>query len=50
MISCLRGAGVEVIERHANVWERQRHKWSLGLAAARRIGVAETGLLFGGRR
>ena len=50
MISCLRGAGVEVIERHADVWERQRHKWSLGLAAALRIGLAETRLLFGGRR
>ena len=50
MISCLRGAGVEVIERHAEVWERRRHKWSLGLAAAVRIGLAETRLLFGGRR
>ena len=50
MISCLRLAGVEVIERHAEVWERQRHKWSLGLAAALRIGLAETRLLFGGRR
>ena len=50
MISCLRGAGVEVIERHAEVWERRRHKWSLGLAAALRIGLAETRLLFGGRR
>ena len=49
MISCLRGAGVEVIERHASVWERRRHKWSLGLAAAARIGLAETRLLFGGR-
>ena len=50
MISCLRGAGVEVIERHAGVWERRRHKWSLGLAAALRVGLAETQLLFGGRR
>jgi glycosyltransferase involved in cell wall biosynthesis len=50
VISCLRGAGVEVIERHASVWERRRHKWSLGLAAAARIGLAETRLLFGGRR
>ena len=50
VISCLRGAGVEVIERHASVWERRRHKWSLGLAAALRIGLAETRLLFGGRR
>lgn len=50
MISCLRGAGVEVVERHASVWERSRHKWSLGLGAALRIGLAETRLLLGGRR
>jgi glycosyltransferase involved in cell wall biosynthesis len=50
VISCLRGAGVEVIERHAEVWEQRRHKWSLGLAAALRIGLAEIRLLFGGRR
>ncbi|HWL32058.1 MAG TPA: glycosyltransferase [Gaiellaceae bacterium] len=49
VISCLRGAGVEVIERHADVWERRRHKWSLGLAAAGRIGWAELRLLFGAR-
>jgi glycosyltransferase involved in cell wall biosynthesis len=49
VISCLRGAGVEVIERHADVWEQRRHKWSLGLAAALRIGIAEIRLLFGGR-
>ncbi len=47
VISCLRGAGVEVIERHASVWERRRHKWSLGLAAAVRIGLAETRLVLG---
>jgi glycosyltransferase involved in cell wall biosynthesis len=50
VISCLRGAGVEVVERHAEVWERRRHKWSLGLGAALRVGVAETRLLFGSRR
>jgi glycosyltransferase involved in cell wall biosynthesis len=50
VISCLRGAGVEVIERHASVWERQRHKWSLGLGAALRVGIAETRLLSGSRR
>jgi glycosyltransferase involved in cell wall biosynthesis len=50
VISCLRGAGVEVVERHASVWEHRRHKWSLGLAAALRIGVAEARLLLGGRR
>jgi glycosyltransferase involved in cell wall biosynthesis len=50
VIACLRGAGVEVVERHASVWEHRRHNWSLGLGAALRIGVAETRLLFGGRR
>ena len=50
VISCLRGAGVEVVERHASVWERRRHKWSVGLGAAVRIGLAETRLLFGSRR
>jgi glycosyltransferase involved in cell wall biosynthesis len=50
VISCLRGAGVEVVERHASVWERRRHKWSVGLGAAVRIGVAETRLLVGSRR
>ena len=50
MISCLRGAGAEVIERHASVWERRRHNWSVGFGAAARIGVAEARLLFGSRR
>ena len=50
VISCLRGAGVEVIERHAQVWERRRHNWSLGLGAMLRIAGAETRLLLGGRR
>ena len=50
VISCLRGAGAEVIERHASVWERRRHKWSAGFGAAARVGLAETRLLFGSRR
>ena len=50
MISCLRGAGVEVIERHASVWERRRHKYSLGVGAALRVGAAEAGLVLRGRR
>jgi glycosyltransferase involved in cell wall biosynthesis len=50
VISCLRGAGVEVIERHASVWERRRHKYSLGLGAALRVGAAEAGLVLRGRR
>jgi glycosyltransferase involved in cell wall biosynthesis len=50
VISCLRGAGVEVVERHASVWERRRHKWSLGVGAALRVAGAETRLVLGGRR
>jgi glycosyltransferase involved in cell wall biosynthesis len=50
VISCLRGAGVEVIERHASVWERRRHKYSLGVGAALRVGAAEAGLVLRGRR
>jgi glycosyltransferase involved in cell wall biosynthesis len=45
VISCLRGAGVEVVERHARVWERRRHKFSLGLGAMLRVAVAEALLL-----
>lgn len=50
VISCLRGAGVEVVERHVSVWERRRHKWSLGVGAASRVGLAEARLLLGSRR
>ncbi len=50
VISCLRGAGVEVIERHVSVWERRRHKWSLGVGAATRVALAEARLLLGSRR
>jgi glycosyltransferase involved in cell wall biosynthesis len=50
VISCLRGAGVQVIERHTNVWEQRQHKWSLGLGAVARIALAEARLLLGSRR
>jgi glycosyltransferase involved in cell wall biosynthesis len=50
VISCLRGAGAEVIERHASVWERRRHNWSVGFEAAARVGIAEARLLLGSRR
>ena len=50
MITCLRRAGVEVVERHASVWEGSRHKWSLGIRAAGRIGLAEARLVLGDRR
>ena len=49
MISCLRGAGVEVVERHVDAWKGQTHKWSLGAAAAPRVALAELRLLLGSR-
>jgi glycosyltransferase involved in cell wall biosynthesis len=45
VISCLRGAGVEVVERHAAAWESDRHKWSLGLSAIARLARSELRLL-----
>lgn len=50
VISCLRGAGVDVVERHADVWSGRRHKWSVGLGAAVRLAAAEARLLADGRR
>ena len=41
MISCLRRAGVEVVERHVSVWEGREHKWSAGPAAVLRLAAAE---------
>ncbi len=40
VISCLREAGVEVLERHRPVWE-QRHNWSVGLRQLARLADAE---------
>jgi glycosyltransferase involved in cell wall biosynthesis len=45
VISALRGAGVEVIERHAGVWEGSRQNWSAGPAVAARLALAEIRLL-----
>ncbi len=50
MISCLRRAGVDVVERHESVWDGRRHKWSLGTGAAARLALAQARLLFGSRR
>jgi len=50
VISCLRGAGVEVVERHVGVWEGRRHNWSAGAGAAARLARAEARLLLGRRR
>jgi glycosyltransferase involved in cell wall biosynthesis len=44
VISCLRGAGVEVVERHVSVWEGREHKWSVGPVAALRVAWAEARL------
>jgi glycosyltransferase involved in cell wall biosynthesis len=41
VISCLRRAGVEVIERHEPVWERREHKWRAGAGVALRLLTAE---------
>jgi glycosyltransferase involved in cell wall biosynthesis len=45
VISCLRGAGVDVIERHEGVWEGRRSSWSAGAGAAARLALAEAKLL-----
>jgi glycosyltransferase involved in cell wall biosynthesis len=41
VISCLRGAGVEVVERHEPVWEGREHKFRAGVGAAIRLAGAE---------
>jgi glycosyltransferase involved in cell wall biosynthesis len=45
VISCLRRAGVEVVERHEGVWEGRRDSWRAGLGAAARLAAAELRLL-----
>lgn len=44
VISALRGAGVDVIERHAPVWERSRDNWAARTGAALRLMLAEARL------
>ena len=41
VIAALRGAGVEVSERHVSVWERDTHKWRAGARTAARLALAE---------
>ena len=41
VISCLRHAGVEVVERHEPVWDKRKHKFGAGLGSALRLGAAE---------
>jgi glycosyltransferase involved in cell wall biosynthesis len=45
VISALRRAGVEVLERHVGVWEDGRQNWSAGPATAARLALAELRLL-----
>jgi len=45
VISALRRAGVEVVERHVGVWENSRQNWSAGPVAATRLALAELRLL-----
>jgi len=44
VISCLRGAGVEVVERHVSVWEGRERNFDAGPLAAVRVGIAEARL------
>ena len=44
VIACLRGAGVEVAERHVSVWEGREHKFAAGLGSAIRLASAEARL------
>src|SRR5919109_2761427 len=46
VISALREAGVEVIERHEGVWEGRRDNWAGRWGAAFRLFVAEQRLRF----
>ena len=45
MISALRGAGVEVSERHEPVWEGREQKWRAGVGVLPRLALAEARLL-----
>jgi glycosyltransferase involved in cell wall biosynthesis len=44
VIACLRGSGVEVVERHVSVWDGQEHKWSVGPLSALQVALAEARL------
>ena len=45
VISCLRGAGAEVLEEHVAVWGDDRHGWGAGPKRALQVAVAEGRLL-----
>ena len=45
VISCLRRAGVEVVEHHVPVWEGREHKWGVGLSVLPKLAFAQARLL-----
>jgi glycosyltransferase involved in cell wall biosynthesis len=45
VISCLRRAGVDVIERHVEVWDERPDQWRAGVRTAARLVAAELKLL-----
>ena len=45
VISCLRRAGVEVLERHVGVWEGRRDSWRAGPGTLGRLAAAQLRLL-----
>jgi glycosyltransferase involved in cell wall biosynthesis len=45
VISCLRGAGVDVLEVHVSVWDGDRHGWGAGPTRALQLAAAELRLL-----
>jgi glycosyltransferase involved in cell wall biosynthesis len=46
--SCLRAAGIDVVERHASVWDGRRDAWSTGLGTLPKLVAAELRLAFRG--
>lgn len=45
VVSCLRRAGVDVVEHHVALWEATRHKFRLGARQAARLALAQIRLL-----
>jgi glycosyltransferase involved in cell wall biosynthesis len=44
VVSALRGAGVDVVERHVTVWDDREHKFAAGLGSVGRLALAEARL------
>jgi glycosyltransferase involved in cell wall biosynthesis len=48
--SCLREAGIDVVERHVDVWDGRREAWAAGPASAARVALAEVKLALSRRQ